>query len=125
MRAPYRFIIADDDLSLAKLLEVYLTQAYPLAQMTRVFNGGAALALYELQGADLLILDISMPLLTGLEVTQKLRSRSDTVPIVLISAASTVPYALDRDPHTAFCAKPFELETLVGTIQGLFRHYQT
>lgn len=116
MSVPYRFIIADDDCTIADLVEQLLHDDYPSATITCTANGRDALLAYTAGGADLLLLDINMPLLTGPHVVKIVRERGDTVPIILISAGNNAQLADASDPYTVFCAKPFDVLDLLDTI---------
>ena len=77
-----------------------------------------ALHLYD-GGVDFLILDIPMPGLTGLEVTQRLAARKSKIPVIVITG--------DSDPHLAarlkeagcrhIFIKPFDLNLLLHTLK--------
>ena len=85
-------------------------------------NGMEALALFQTQPLDLIILDLMMPHMDGLELTQRIR-RTSTVPIIVLSALDE-----ERDKVTAldlgaddYLTKPFGVEELLARVRGLLR----
>ncbi|HEX6547427.1 MAG TPA: response regulator [Candidatus Dormibacteraeota bacterium] len=82
-----RILVADDDATIRRLMEVFLrTLGY---DSTIVADGAQALEAAHNQPPDLVISDIHMPVLGGLELTQRLRAdeRLAKVPILLFSAS--------------------------------------
>jgi len=85
-------------------------------------NGLEALAIFERERIDLIILDLMMPHLDGLEVTRRLREVS-TVPIIVLSALDE-----ENDKVRAFdlgaddyLTKPFGVEELLGRVKAVLR----
>ena len=90
---------------------------------TLAFDGEEGLRLAQTIQFDLVILDIMMPKLDGLEVCRRLRSTGNRVPILFLTAKSTdadrlLGLKLGADDYLA---KPFLLEELMLRVQGIFR----
>ena len=70
---------------------------------------------------DLVLLDVTMPKMSGLEALEVIRSISREVPAILASGYSARGHQeiLARDPHTSFVAKPYSLDELLGRVQAL------
>lgn len=88
-------------------------------------NGLEALAIFERESVDLIILDLMMPHLDGLEMTRRLREVS-TVPIIILSALGE-----ERDKVRAFdlgaddyLTKPFGVGELLGRVKAVLRRSQ-
>lgn len=112
---PARILIAEDDVGLLNLLALLLEgERYTVL---RAGDGAEALAIAERERPDLILSDIMMPRLTGLELAATLHAREDgpTPPILLLSANR--PQSLPG--HTTFLAKPFDIATLVQTVAAL------
>lgn len=78
-----RVLLIDDDVELTTLLQEYLTEeGYAVAADT---DGRAALAAIARQAVDLIVLDIMMPRLNGIEVLRKIRKLSQ-VPVLMLTA---------------------------------------
>jgi DNA-binding response OmpR family regulator len=83
----------------------------------------AALELAEKGRFDLLILDLMLPDGDGLEVARRFRSRGDTVPILMLTARSSVRDKVEGLDAGAddYLTKPFEFEELLARIRALLR----
>jgi CheY-like chemotaxis protein len=111
-----KVLIVEDDQSLRVVIRMVLEQAgYAVVEAS---HGAAALELMESEMPDLVLADVRMPHMSGVELTARLRSSSRTasVPIVLLSG-------LVLDPEVArladaVVAKPFEPADLVAAISG-------
>ncbi len=85
-------------------------------------NGLEALAIFERERIDLIILDLMMPHMDGLEVTRRLREVS-TVPIIVLSALdeeSDKVRAFDLGADD-YLTKPFGVEELLGRVKAVLR----
>jgi two-component system response regulator MtrA len=90
--------------------------------VTATGDGQEALALFRRRRFDLVVLDIMLPSLDGLEVCREIR-RHDQTPIVILSARSELPdvvvgLELGADDYVT---KPFELPELVARIRAVLR----
>ncbi len=88
-REPVSILIADDDEDFRSLLSLTLSREFPGARIECVGDGGAALAAFDMRRPSLVIIDLQMPSLDGIELTGLVRARSgaDGVPIVVISGS--------------------------------------
>jgi DNA-binding response OmpR family regulator len=92
-------------------------------EVSAVADGVAALASQSERPADLLVLDLMMPGLDGLEVTKALRARGRSTPILMLTAKST---ELDRVLGLElgaddYLTKPFSLAELLARVKALLR----
>ena len=106
-----RILIAEDDSVLADGLTRSLRQSgYAI---DRVKNGPEADTALSTQEFDLLILDLGLPLMSGLEVLRRLRARNSQLPVLILTAADSVEQrvkGLDLGADD-YMAKPFALST--------------
>ncbi len=113
-------LAVDDEESILKLLRVNLSvEGY---HVTTASNGILALTLLEEQQPDLVILDIMMPGLDGLQVLALIRQRS-SVPVIMLTARyeETVSYdALDLGADD-YMRKPFSMQLLAARITAKLR----
>jgi DNA-binding NtrC family response regulator len=81
-------------------------------------DGARALELFQAHGADVAILDIEMPALSGLDVLQRLKQVAPRVPVIMITGYPDVKRAVTAMRHGAydFLTKPLILEDLAATI---------
>jgi two-component system OmpR family response regulator len=116
-----RILIAEDDSILADGLSRSLRQnGYAV---DAVHDGASADAALAAQPFDLLILDIGLPKLSGLEVLRRLRSRNSHMPVLILTAADSVEQrvkGLDLGADD-YMAKPFALSELEARVRALTR----
>jgi two-component system OmpR family response regulator len=116
-----RILIAEDDSILADGLVRSLRQTgYAVDHANNGADADSALAL---QTYDLLILDLGLPRLSGLDVLRRLRARNATVPVLILTAADSVDdrvTGLDLGADD-YMAKPFALSELEARIRALTR----
>ncbi|MFD0961001.1 response regulator transcription factor [Paenibacillus chungangensis] len=115
-----RILIVDDEREIADLIAIYLKNEGYVTEIAS--DGEEALAAYKRLPADLVILDIMMPKLDGLEVCRRLRS-DQHVPILMLSAKTQ-----DMDKIMGlmtgaddYMAKPFNPLELLARIRSLLR----
>jgi len=122
MSAPaLRVLVVDDEPPIRKLLRMGLsTQGY---QVIEAQNGKAALALSE-EKPDLIILDLGLPDMQGLDLLRTMRTQHEAVPIVVLSsrgdeAAKVQALDLGADDYVT---KPFGMDELLARIRAALRH---
>ena len=116
-----KIVIADDDLDLCELLEMKLRQSD--YEVHAAMDGVQALEIIRSVRPNLVILDIMMPLMSGMEVLRQLKSKTDTtdIPIILMTAKRQ-----ESDVNSGFAlgvvdyiVKPFNLKDLVVQVKGI------
>jgi two-component system KDP operon response regulator KdpE len=118
---PLRVLVVDDEPPIRKLLRMGLsTQGY---QILDAPNGKTALELVA-QKPDLIILDLGLPDIPGLDLLRMLRERNEGVPIVVLSsrgdeAAKVQALDLGADDYVT---KPFGMDELLARIRAALRH---
>ncbi|MDC6302039.1 response regulator transcription factor [Ralstonia solanacearum] len=119
-----RILIAEDDATLADGLTRSLRQAgYAVDRAADGAAADAALSAQTAQTYDLLILDVGLPRLSGLEVLKRLRSRGAMLPVLILTAADSVDErvkGLDLGADD-YMAKPFALSELEARVRALVR----
>jgi CheY-like chemotaxis protein len=115
--ASRRILVVDDQAAIRRLLETGLTDAG--AEVSTASDGAAALQVLETLEPELILLDLSMPALTGWDVLESLRAsgRHARVPIILQTSADDFD-SFERARRlgvAAFVSKPFRLGEVVET----------
>jgi two-component system, OmpR family, phosphate regulon response regulator PhoB len=118
-----RVLIVDDDPDIQRLVSYNLSQAG--FQVTAASSGRTALEAVHVQHPDLIVLDLMLPDIDGMEVCRTLRQRDDSrrIPIVMLTARSeeidrVVGFELGADDYVM---KPFSPRELVLRIKSIFR----
>ena len=117
----HQILVAEDQADIRDLIVLNLQQAG--YAVTAVPDGRAALESQHERASDLLILDLMMPLLDGLEVCKALRARGRATPILMLTAKST---ELDRVLGLElgaddYLTKPFSMAELLARVKALLR----
>jgi CheY-like chemotaxis protein len=105
-------LIAEDHAAVRELMTTIVARTYPTGTITAVANGAEALVVYAARGADLLITDYAMPIMTGLALIQTLRAQQTTIPILVVSMDTSIAEAVVHAGANRFLAKPFSLPEL-------------
>ena len=115
-----KILVADDDLDLLGLVAYSLTQAGYL--VIKASDGPGALAMFDAEAPDLVVLDINMPGTSGFEVCTAIRARGD-VPVMMLTARGEeqdLVRALDLGADD-YLTKPFSPKTLLARVKALLR----
>ena len=110
-------LIIEDEEKLARFVELELVhEGY---QVSRSGNGREGLRMAEENSYDLLLLDIMLPGLNGLEVLRRLKQEGNTVPVILLTARDAVMDKVAGLDGGAvdYITKPFAIEELLARIR--------
>lgn len=115
-RATVRVLLADDDESFRRVQEYHLTQAG--YSVTSCSDGDAALDSFREKLQDVVITDIRMPGLDGLELMARLKAISAETPVVIVTGHGTIEAAVEamRQGAFDFLTKPFPRDRLRLTL---------
>ena len=116
-----RILVAEDDRKVASFLENGLREEGYSVDVAHDGADGATKALVH--DYDLLLLDVMMPGMSGLEIVREVRSKERTVPILLLTARGSrddVVQGLDAGADD-YLTKPFSFDELLARIRALLR----
>ena len=119
-----RILVVDDDPEIVSFLKRGLI--YEGYNVDTAGDGTEALTKARDKEPDLVILDIMMPGIDGVEVSKRLRQASD-VPILMLTAKGTVADRVDGLDSGAddYLVKPFAFDELLARVRALLRRHQT
>ena len=115
-----RILLIEDEEKLARMVELELR--YEGYEVEKAFDGRTGLELALAGGFDLILLDIMLPALSGMEVLRRLRKES-AVPVIMLTARDTVVdkvSGLDMGADD-YVTKPFAIEELLARIRAALR----
>ncbi len=118
-----KILIVDDEASILDIVEAYLSaKGY---QVFRALSGNEALTKVDVVQPDLIVLDLMLPGLSGLEVCKKIRD-SSTVPIIMLTAKTAEKDILEGLSLGAddYITKPFSPKELVVRVETVLRRVQ-
>ena len=119
---PLRILVVDDEPAILRFLRAGLTaQGYVVSEAD---SGQPAIDVARRGGADLIVLDLGLPDIDGLEVIRRIREAGLAVPIVVLSSrdderAKVAALDLGADD---FVTKPFGIDELLARIRTALRH---
>jgi two-component system, OmpR family, response regulator MprA len=118
-----RILVIEDDEAIVKVLRRGL--AYEGYQVEVAYDGEAGLKLARDNNPDLVVLDLMLPGIDGLEVCQRLRA-GGSIPILILTAKDTVGDRIEGLDSGAddYMVKPFELNELLARVRALLRRTQ-
>ncbi|AGE75900.1 TPA: response regulator transcription factor [Bacillus thuringiensis] len=117
-----RILIADDDKEIRNLLKIYLERE--LYMVDTAINGEEALHLFNQNKYNLVILDLMMPKIDGIEVCKKLRDKTN-VPILMLTAKDhevdkILGLSIGADDYIT---KPFSIHEVIARVKALMRRF--
>ena len=116
-----KILIIEDNRDLARLVKSHLQDL--AFQVDLVFDGIAGMAKIDAGHYDLVILDLMLPGLDGMEICRRLRRKSSYVPILMLTAKSSemdrvVGLEVGADDYVT---KPFSIRELIARVKAIFR----
>ena len=118
-----RILIVDDEEMIVRTVKAYLDREG--FKTYTAFDGEAAVRAFEEKGPDLIVLDLMLPKMSGIEVTRAIRSKS-SVPIIMLTAKAAeadrvVGLELGADDYVV---KPFSPRELVARVRAVLRRFE-
>jgi two-component system response regulator AtoC len=112
-----RVLVIDDDASLRYTLEAVLTDAGLLVETAE--TGPKGLAAFEARGADIVLTDLAMPEMDGMQVLEHLRAQDPSVPVIMLTAhgSERVAVAAMKAGAQDYLPKPFDPDELVLVVK--------
>lgn len=123
--APSRVLIVEDDRDISRLVEMHLRDAG--YDVDLAYDGAAGLEQALENTYDLVILDLTLPLVEGLEICRRLRARTPYPLVLMLTARSS---ELDRVLGLEigaddYLTKPFGIRELLARVKALLRRMES
>ncbi|GAA0544126.1 response regulator transcription factor [Chitinophaga japonensis] len=116
-----RVLVIEDDINIVELLKIHLTDL--ACEVTSAQDGDTALELATEHKFSLIILDLMLPGMNGMEICRRIRMTNRTVPIMILSAKSeeidkVVGLETGADDYLT---KPFSIREFIARVKVIFR----
>jgi DNA-binding NtrC family response regulator len=117
-----KILVIDDELPVREMVQRLLSESNYEVRLAR--NGAEGLALFRKEGFDLVVTDLSMPGMSGIEVLRTIKGEEASVPVILITAFATIDTAVEAIKTGAYdyITKPFDPDDLAITIKNALAH---
>lgn len=116
-----RILFVEDEAKIARVIQLELEHEGYTVEIAR--DGRKGLDKVKQNHHDLVLLDIRLPELNGLEVLRRIRKSGNTLPVILLTARNSTPdkvSGLDQGADD-YISKPFEIEELLARIRACLR----
>lgn len=118
-----RILVVEDEKNLNRLIsEAMQDEGYTT---DRCYNGEDALLYAASASYDVIIMDIMMPKLDGLEVVRRLRDRGDATPVLFLTARDSISDRVEglESGGDYYLVKPFVFQELIAVVHAMARKY--
>ncbi|MBT2738257.1 response regulator transcription factor [Bacillus sp. ISL-7] len=116
-----RILVVEDEKQIAKILKIELE--YEGYEVHVAYDGKSGLQAALHEKLDLILLDVMLPEMNGIEVLRKIRKENDLIPVILLTARNMTMdkvAGLDQGAND-YITKPFEIEELLARIRSCLR----
>jgi two-component system, OmpR family, response regulator len=123
MKKP-RILIVEDEEKIARVLELELT--YEGYEVEKALDGLVGFQLFQQGEWDLILLDVMLPGISGIELLRRIRSSDPNTPVIMLTAKDSVEdkvSGLDLGAND-YVTKPFQIEELLARIRASLRLHQ-
>lgn len=114
----HKILVVEDDEKIARVIQLELE--FESYEVTNAYTGKEALDKYEEESFDLILLDVMIPELNGLEVLRRIRQKDEAIRIIMLTARDAVMdkvSGLDSGAND-YITKPYEIEELLARIRA-------
>ena len=118
-----KVLIIEDDKEIVQLLDIHIRDLS--CEVLKAYDGKAGLDLALNEKPDLIILDISMPIMDGIQVCQKVRAVQNTPIIMLTAKSEEIDRVLGLEVGADdYITKPFSIREFIARVKAIFRRTQ-
>jgi two-component system OmpR family response regulator len=114
-------LVVEDEEKIARLLELELE--YEGYEVTKIMDGHKAFEAYKNRKWDLILLDVMLPGLSGIELLRRIRLNDKNTPVLLLTARGSVEDKVSGLDYGAndYITKPFQIEEVLARIRAALR----
>lgn len=119
-----QILVVDDDPTIRSVLEALLEDEGFTPVMA--VNGREAVDIVEEDPPALILMDLMMPIMSGIDAARHLKSKEETagIPIIAMSAGFVLREAIDELQADSIISKPFDLDALIANIHATLRRVE-
>ncbi len=115
-----KILIIEDDLEIIKLLEIHLTDL--IYKTSKATDGGKGLEMALMNDYDIILLDLTLPTMDGIEICKRLRAKKNTPVIMLTARTEEIDRVLGLEIGADdYISKPFSIRELLARIKAVMR----
>lgn len=115
MQPKKEILVVEDDIAHRTMLRILLERQYAIFE---VGDGAAAIEAVKKRSFDLVLMDVSMPKLSGIEALEKIKTSAPCIPVIMMTAYSSKQMkanAMKKGAHD-WLTKPFDFDLLMTKI---------
>lgn len=122
---PKRILVVDDEDIIREVIASKISKSLGY-EVSQANNGKGALAEIDRAMPDLVVTDIKMPEMSGIELLSEIRKRRATVPVIILTGYGTMEDAIAaiRLGAKSFIKKPFDINQIISLIENIFAVHQ-
>jgi len=116
-----KILLVEDDEQIVELIEIHLKDIF--CDCTKAYNGNEGLKLALIKKFDLIILDVMLPDMNGIDICRKIRAESNNTPIMMLTARSEeIDKIIGLETGADdYLTKPFSIRELLARIKAVLR----
>ena len=117
----YKVLVIEDDLDIAELISIHLKDLF--CEVTHADRGDLGFKLASTTPYDLIVLDLMLPGMSGMDICQELRKSGFSMPILMLTAKSEEMDRVDglETGADVYMTKPFSILEFKASVKALFR----
>jgi YesN/AraC family two-component response regulator len=117
-------LIVDDEKKIVELLKETISKMSKSYEVLEAYNGKEALGIIEKEKIDLVLLDIKMPVMSGVQVLSELHNKKLWVPIIILTAynVSDIEIKFQEFGIVDYLSKPLDMVMLKSTIEQVLKN---
>ena len=125
MSKKYRILVVDDEESITYLVKTEL-EDLPEFEVDTALSGSDAINLIQSKVYDVVLLDIKMPRISGVEVLKHIKEHSPSTQVIVLTNVVDIKTAIETTKLGAYdyVSKPYETAVLVATVRRAIEHKQ-